>query len=81
MWNPPSNLFNPHGRGACRPLMLKDIATIYLLSLLCSALLISWAQEKMADESFPFYLSELLLSLMAKAWFSLTPMAVLNCIS
>lgn len=78
MWNPPSNLFNPHGRGAGRPLMLKDKATIYLLSMLCSALLINWAQGKMADESFPFYLSELLLSLMAKAWFSLTLMNGFN---
>lgn len=34
--------------------MLKDKAVIHLHSLHCSALLINWAEEKMADESLSY---------------------------
>lgn len=60
MWNPPSYLFNPHTRGAGRPLILKDKAMIYMLS----ALFCSFDQlglRNIADDSLSVYLSELLL--------------------
>lgn len=60
MWNPSSYLFNPHTRGAGRPLILKDKAMIYMLS----ALFCSFDQlgiRNIADESLSIYLAELLL--------------------
>lgn len=60
MWNPPSYLFNPHARGAGRPLILKDKVMIYMLSApFCS--LDQLGLRNIADDSLSIYLSELLL--------------------